>query len=140
MPVRTMNFDAMNYAAQVTEAGKKHRKQKDYATPAEFLYGFGKEDTLTPVITRTVYWGAEKWDAPRSLHDMFSEKEAKTDMCKAWEEQLERGKEIGKELGMELSAGVYKQIMSGERDNVIIAQNCGCTQQEVEEIRRVFAI
>lgn len=225
MPVRTMNYDAMNYAAQVTEAGRKHRKQKDYATTAEFLSGFGKEDTLTPVITLTVYWGAEKWDAPRSLHDMFSErdrellrfidnyhlhlivpneitdfekfrtsvgevfeiikaseskqdmervlnanpafreleneavsvinvftgidipvneKEEKTDMCKAWEEQLERGKEIGKEigkeLGMELSAGVYKQIMSGEQDNVVIAQNCGCTQQEVEEIRRVFAI
>lgn len=221
MPVRTMNYDAMNYAAQVTEAGKKHRKQKDYVTPAEFLSGFGKGDKLTPVITLTVYWGAEKWDAPRSLHDMFSvkdrellrfidnyhlhliipneitdfekfrtsvgevleiikvseskqdmekvlnanpafreleneavsvinvftginiqvnEKEARTDMCKAWEEQLERGKELGKELGMELSAGVYKQIMSGEKNNEVIAQNCGCTLQEVEEIRRAFAI
>ena len=26
------------------------------------------------VITLTVYWGAEEWDAPRSLYDMFDAK------------------------------------------------------------------
>ena len=74
------------------------------------------------------------------IHVPVNEKEAKTDMCKAWEEQLEEGKEIGKELGRELSAKVYKQVMSGEKDNTTIAQTCGCTLQEVEEIRQAFEI
>lgn len=225
MPVRTMNYDAMNYAAQVTEAARRHREQKNYESRAEFLSGFGKSDRLIPVITLTVYWGADKWDAPRCLHDMFAgenrellrfidnyrlhliipdeitnfekfrtsigevlevikaseseqemeqilnsnpafrkleneavsvinaftkikvrvnEKEATTDMCKAWEEHLETGKEIGKEigkeLGVELSAKVYRQIMAGERDNSVIAENCSCTLQEVVEIRKAFEI
>ena len=37
----------------------------------EFLSGFHRNDTLTPVITITVYLGAEAWDGPRSLHEMF---------------------------------------------------------------------
>ena len=39
---------------------------------AGFLSGFQKADKLTPVITLTVYWGADEWDAPRSLHEMFA--------------------------------------------------------------------
>lgn len=35
------------------------------------LSGFHRNDTLTPVITITVYLGAEAWDGPRSLHEMF---------------------------------------------------------------------
>lgn len=57
-------------------------------------------------------------------------------MCKAWEEHLE----TGKEMGVELSAKVYRQIMSGERDNSVIARSCGCTLQEVTEIRKAFGI
>jgi hypothetical protein len=30
-------------------------------------------ELLTPIITLTIYWGAKQWDAPRSLHEMFSE-------------------------------------------------------------------
>ena len=56
---------------QVTEALRHHRKDRNYGSDAEFLSGFKKEDKLTPVITLTVYWGADEWDAPRCLHDMF---------------------------------------------------------------------
>ena len=35
-------------------------------TKPEFLSGFHRNDTLTPVITITVYLGAEAWDGPRS--------------------------------------------------------------------------
>lgn len=38
---------------------------------AENLSQFGKEDRLTPVITLTLYWVAEKWDGPRSIHEML---------------------------------------------------------------------
>lgn len=71
MPVKNMSYDVMNYGAQVTEASARHKKDKEYSSDAEFLSGFRKEDRLTPVITLTVYWGADEWDAPRSLHEMF---------------------------------------------------------------------
>lgn len=71
MPVKNMIYDGMNYGAQVTEASRHHRKDRNYGSDAEFLSGFKKEDKLTPVITLTVYWGADEWDAPRCLHDMF---------------------------------------------------------------------
>ena len=74
MPVRNMIYDGMEYSSQVNEAARQHKKDKDYADKAEFLSGFKREDKLTPVITLTVYWGAEEWDAPRSLHDMIDEK------------------------------------------------------------------
>ncbi len=73
MPVRNMLYDAMQYAAQVSNTAKSHRKAHDKAeTNAEFLSGFYKTDKLLPVITLTVYFGAEEWDAPRSLYDMLS--------------------------------------------------------------------
>ncbi len=73
MPVRCMIYDALNYGKQVREAAKKHKKKKDLIYSEEFLSGFTKEDKLTPVITMTLYWGAEKWEAPRSVYEMFPE-------------------------------------------------------------------
>lgn len=74
MPVKVMNYDAINYAAQVTEAAKKHKERKDYGKDnADFLSGFQKTDKLTPVITLTLYWGSNDWDAPRSLHEMMAD-------------------------------------------------------------------
>lgn len=71
MPVRNMLYDTIRYCNQVDEAGKRHRREKDWKNSAEFLSGFGKEDRLLPVVTITIYWGSGKWDGPRSLHDMM---------------------------------------------------------------------
>lgn len=71
MPIKNMIYDAINYGRQTKEAAKMHKKKKDTKNNAEFLAGFTKEDKLTPVITLTVYWGCENWDAPRSLHEML---------------------------------------------------------------------
>ena len=71
MPVKNMIYDGMNYGSQVTEAARIHRDKKEFDSSAEFLSGFRKEDKLIPVITLTVYWGSDEWDAPRCLHDMF---------------------------------------------------------------------
>lgn len=73
MPVRNMLFDAINYAAQVKQTDAKHRAKKEYGSKAEFLSGFHKSDQLMPVITITLYWGSDAWDAPRTLHEMFTE-------------------------------------------------------------------
>lgn len=74
MPVRNMLYDALNYARQINQASKQHKKDKDYNNGAEFLSGFTKSDTLTPVITLTIYWADDNWDAPRSLYEMFGDK------------------------------------------------------------------
>ena len=73
LPVKNMNYDAMNYGKQVSEIAKQHRKKKDIKDSGEFLSGFTKEDKLKPIITLTIYFGADKWDAPRSLKEMFEE-------------------------------------------------------------------
>ncbi len=73
MPVRNMLYDALQYTKQVEEAAASHRKSGDYkdATSDEFLSGFMKSDHLLPVVTLVVYWGAEHWDGPRSIYEMF---------------------------------------------------------------------
>ena len=71
MPVRAMLYDAINYEKQINETGKMHKKNKDHMTPAEFLSNFKKTDRLTPIVTLTLYWGADDWDGPTHLHQMF---------------------------------------------------------------------
>jgi len=71
MPVKEMVYDALDYAKQVSEIEKKHRKDKDSKTSDEFLSGFTKDDKLKPVIPLTIYWGTDEWDAPRNLKEMF---------------------------------------------------------------------
>lgn len=73
LPVKNMNYDALNYGKQVSEIAKEHRKNKDIIDSGEFLSGFTKEDKLKPIITLTIYFGAEAWDAPRSLKEMFED-------------------------------------------------------------------
>lgn len=82
MPVKNFLYDGINYASQVTQKSTEYRKtrtaQKENnnskslkETTAEFLSGFHKEDKLKPVITVTVYFGTDEWDAPRNLQEMF---------------------------------------------------------------------
>lgn len=73
LPVKNMNYDALNYGKQVSDIAKEHRKKKDIKDSAEFLSGFTKEDKIKPIITLTIYFGAEAWDGPRSLKEMFEE-------------------------------------------------------------------
>ena len=76
MPVRNMVYDALQYAAQVNRKTKAHKKEKcreKNLTPGEYLGGFYRKDRLVPVITLVIYFGAEEWDAPVSLHEMLEE-------------------------------------------------------------------
>ena len=78
MPVRNMLYDALQHMKQVEDAAKSHRQHgRSAETNAEFLSGFYKADRLLPVITLTIYFGADEWDAPKSLSDMFSVKNDK---------------------------------------------------------------
>ncbi len=75
MPVRCGVYDFMNYAGQVKKTARSNRQmrldKKISLSGDEFISGFRKKDRLTPVITLTVYLGADKWDGPRSLHEMI---------------------------------------------------------------------
>ena len=79
--VKNMLYDAVQYAKQVDEAAKSHREYaknhpgKACATSDEFLSGFHKDDRLTPVITLVVFWSPEKWNGPRSIHEMLAVKD-----------------------------------------------------------------
>ena len=68
MPVRNMVYDALQYAAQVEEAARSHRKARKAGEPeevekkpdtSEYLSGFYREDRLIPVITLVMYFAPE---------------------------------------------------------------------------------
>ena len=72
MPVRNMLYDAIQYMSQVEDTMKAHRESRETPeTSGEYLSGFWRSDTLLPVITLTLYFGAEEWTAPRDLHGMM---------------------------------------------------------------------
>ena len=84
MPVKNMVYDSLEYAAQVQKAETSHREalrkknpKEKKPDPAEFLSGFYKEDRLLPIITVVVYFGADNWEAPRSLHEMLAVQDEK---------------------------------------------------------------
>lgn len=74
MPVKNMVYDAMQYTELVLRIASDHRRNSNKGTmsSAEFLSGFTREDRLQPVITLVVHFGADPWDGPMSLHEMFS--------------------------------------------------------------------
>lgn len=81
MPVRNMVYDALQYAAQVEEAARSHKKAiklqgtenlEKKLDNTEYLSGFYREDRLIPVITLVIYFAPGEWDGPKSLHEMLS--------------------------------------------------------------------
>ena len=70
MVIKNMLYDALNYASQADIISTLHKKKKDLRDD-EFLSRFAKTDKIYPVITLTIYWGTEKWDAPVRLSEMF---------------------------------------------------------------------
>ena len=79
MPVKVAVYDMLQYDGQVRTIAAEHRQDKDKMTSGEFLSGFTKSDRLVPVITLVIYFGAEKWDAPTSLYEMFDFNEENKD-------------------------------------------------------------
>lgn len=86
MAVKNNLYDALEYAGQVEEAAKSHRKEmkrkkgqgeihaegdRKILNTGEFLSGFWSEDRLIPSITVTIFFGSEEWDGPLSLFEMM---------------------------------------------------------------------
>ena len=78
MPVRNMVYDGMQYYSQVRAISKKNRKSQGIKlSKDEYLSGFSGGDSLLPVITLVVYFGAKAWDGPKSLHEMMTLQDAR---------------------------------------------------------------
>lgn len=79
MPVRNMLYDAAAYAKQVEDIVNQNKAEtrtgKKKLSGSEYLSGFTSEDKLVPVITLVVFWSANEWDGPKSVHDMFTIKD-----------------------------------------------------------------
>ncbi len=73
MPVRCMLYDAEQYSRQVSATSKRHRREipDKKVSGGEYLSGFYREDRILPVITIVIFWSADKWDGPRSIHEMI---------------------------------------------------------------------
>lgn len=91
MPVKDMVYDALQYASQIENAARSRREerkeagrvekeqkewksrkeQKEQVNSGEYLTGFYKDDRLIPVITQVIYLSPDRWDGPRSLHEML---------------------------------------------------------------------
>lgn len=72
MPVRNMLYDGMDYKHQIDNYTHKHRENKDWGGPAEFLSGLNKDEKLIPVLTIVLYYGDDPWNGPKCLHDMIT--------------------------------------------------------------------
>ena len=98
MTVRNNLYDALEYAGQVTEAAKSHRKElkkerrleqgeeisnkgEKSLTSDEFLSGFWDDDRLIPSVTVTIYFGPDEWTGPMSLFDMMEVKDPRILAC-----------------------------------------------------------
>ena len=71
MPARVMLQEALAYDKQIKEIKRINQHDEVFADSGEFLSGIKKEDRLYPVITLVVYWGEERWQGAKSLHDMI---------------------------------------------------------------------
>ncbi len=72
MPWRHMNYDTLEYGAQIKEIKSQNKKEKRLKSGEEFLCGLTKEDRLDPVYTVCLYLGEKPWQGPRSLKDMMN--------------------------------------------------------------------
>ena len=71
--IKNMLYDSLDYSDQVRVIAKKHREEakENKQDSDEFLSGLNKGDKLVPVITLTLYFGADEWTAPKSLYEML---------------------------------------------------------------------
>ena len=77
MPVRNLIYDGLQYSRQLRDTAALHRAKGTHLSRQEYLSGFRKEDKLTPVITLVLYFGIDKWDGAKSIHEMLSTKDPK---------------------------------------------------------------
>lgn len=73
MPLRNQGYDQELYMKQIQELRHDHKEKKDL-TNKEYLSGIKQTDKLIPCITLTIYYGEERWKAPKKLKELLDDK------------------------------------------------------------------
>ena len=71
MPVRNGLYDMLGYSKQIEEIKCSKKSAKTKMSSEEYLSGIGKNDKLIPIITLVIYFGDNRWDGPKSLHEIL---------------------------------------------------------------------
>lgn len=71
MVVRNMVYDSINYMEQASAVSRRHCEEDKANGIRNSIEGLREGDTLIPVITIVIYFGKGKWNAPKSLHELF---------------------------------------------------------------------
>ncbi|MCM1188962.1 MAG: hypothetical protein NC541_06660 [bacterium] len=70
-PWRLMKLDCLAYRHEIEKACEKNRDTgKRYGEEDDFLYRYGKEVRVKPVLSLMLYWGKKNWKRPLSLREM----------------------------------------------------------------------
>ena len=74
MPVRIMDYDALEYKAQIQtiKSARRNETITSDKIPGVDLSPLTKEDKLTPVITLVLYMGTDPWDAAKNLQGLLN--------------------------------------------------------------------
>ncbi|MBD5137216.1 MAG: hypothetical protein HDT39_14900 [Lachnospiraceae bacterium] len=68
MPLRVMLQQALIYDAQLRDI-KSRNKNHSLLGGDEYLSKVKKTDRILPVVVLVAYWGEDKWDGTKSIHD-----------------------------------------------------------------------
>lgn len=71
MPLRTMEYDVVEYARQLRRLREKYKQEGGLVGKEEFLSGIREEDKLIPAVTLVLYHGKGRWQTRMSLKDML---------------------------------------------------------------------
>ena len=76
MPVRNMLYDALAYETQIRQINDRSYQETG---KRPYVKGITPGSRLNPVITLTLYWGNDSWDAPQRLSEMLKPHHEKLD-------------------------------------------------------------
>ncbi|MDE7045866.1 MAG: hypothetical protein K2O97_12815 [Acetatifactor sp.] len=73
-PWRLLEMDCLAYGRELETISEENgRNRRFYGKNDDFLYRYGKEDRIKPILNLTLYWGKENWDAPLALREMMED-------------------------------------------------------------------
>lgn len=79
MPVRGMMYDAMAYEKNIRDIINQNEKEKKKVPVTKVIE---KGQKLMPVVTLVLYTGADEWDGPTCLHEMWNIPEETKELLK----------------------------------------------------------
>lgn len=152
IPLRCMVYDVGEYEKQADKVRKALRKQKRGLHAGEYLYGFGKESRLYPVVTFILYGGGAYQSMEEDAYEVAAKyvraeeliqvkedyrgKDGKVDMCQALKGLIEDGRMEGRAEGhtTAIRSVVVNMVKKGRTDEEIV-ELTECSMELIWEVR-----